>query len=308
MATLNIFLFGNIQVYYDDHPLALRPAAKSLLAFLILQQRHHPHSSGQRREVLANQLWQDQNSNQARRCLSTTLWRLRRELEPNKIPQGTFLTTTSNGTIGFNFESNHWIDVIEFEAGVRQGLSYSLESMTLAEAVHLEKARQLYTGELFEDCYGDWVHSERERLNLLYLNCLARLMRFYEREGDYEKSVACGQEILGVDPLREQIHRYLMRIYVANGQRAQAIQQYKVCEQVLAQELNIEPMAETKKLYAEISSTISQIPSNSTSSPEVIDLQQALAQLKVAMQDLTRIQTQLQQVKHVFSQIDLNSS
>ena len=300
MSTLNIFLFGNIQVYRDEHPITLRPAAKSLLAFLILQQHQHPNNLGQRREFLANQLWQEHNSNQARRCLSTTLWRLRREIESANIPQGTFLKATSNDTIGFNFESDHWIDVIEFERMLRQGLTLSFESMTLAEAAHLEKARKLYTGDLFEDCYGDWVYSERERLNLLYLNCLGRLMRFYDREGEYEKSLACGQEILVIDPLREQIHRYLMRLHFANGQRAKAIQQYYVCEQMLSQELNIEPMLETKMLYEQICN-VSQTSPITDSEP--INLQQALAQLKTAMQDLTRIQTQLQQVNQIMSQL-----
>ena len=304
MAALTIFLFGNVQVYYDERPISLRPTAKSLLAFLILQQYQQPHNPGQRREVLANQLWQEHDPNQARRCLSTTLWRLRRELEPAKIPQGTFLTTPTNGTISFNFASDHWIDVTEFEANVQQGLRHSFAAMTGTEASYLEKARQLYTGDLFEDCYGDWVYSERERLNLLYLNCLARLMRFYDREGNYEKGLACGQEILNMDPLREQIHRYLMRLYLANGQRAKAIQQYEICKQVLAQELSIEPMVETKALYAQITAAPQNLFLPLVGTEEPLDRQQVVSQLKTAMQGLTRIQSQLQQVQQLISQLE----
>ncbi len=306
MAALTIFLFGNVQVYYDEQPISLRPTAKSLLAFLILQQYQQPYNLGQRREVLANQLWQEHDPNQARRCLSTTLWRLRRELEPAKIPPGTFLTTPTNSTISFNFASDHWIDVTEFEANVEQGLRYSFDAMTGTEASYLEKARQLYTGDLFEDCYGDWVYSERERLNLLYLNCLARLMRFYDRERNYEKSLACGQEILNMDPLREQIHRYLMRLYLANGQRAKAIQQYEICEQVLAQELGIEPMVETKSLYAQITTAPSNLLLPLVGTEEPFDRQQAVSQFKTVMKDLTQIQSQLQQVQQLISQLELH--
>lgn len=45
----------------------------------------------------------------------------------------------------------------------------------------------------------------------------------------------------------------MMWLYLANGQRTRALpKQYKVCRQVLAEELGLPPMAETQALHAAI--------------------------------------------------------
>ena len=301
---LRIHLFGSVQITSDHQPLNLQPTAQNLLAFLVLYRRHHFAQSGYRRDVLISQLWHDHDEKQARRCLSTTLWRLRQGLESETNHSDVFIATAVTGEIAFNFESEHWIDAIAFEANVLQGTAGPLEEMDATQAQLLEEARQLYRGDLLEGNYSDWVIQERERLNLLYLKCLTRLMHYYERVGRYDDSISCGQAILGVDPLREQVHRHLMRTYMKSGQRALAAQQYKVCEDVLAKELAILPMVETQMLCAQICATA--VPADTPSTPPLPEpgtLQQALQQLKTAMQDLDRLQNQLQQVKQVLAEL-----
>ncbi|MFQ5617017.1 MAG: bacterial transcriptional activator domain-containing protein, partial [Anaerolineales bacterium] len=215
-----------------------------------------------------------------------------------------FLLTTSAGEVSFNFDSDHWLDVDTFEEKVKQGMAEPPASMTPAHAQALEEAQQLYSGELLEDCYGDWVFRERERLNLLYLNSLARLMRYHELHDHYNRSLGCGQKILAIDPLREQVHRHIMRLYLRNGQRALAAQQYEICRQVLADELGIRPMVETQALYDQIVTT--SVPRAST--VEIAEsrpgsLQRALGQLKAAMRNLDQAQAQLQQARQTFSRL-----
>jgi DNA-binding SARP family transcriptional activator len=303
MTTLSIYLFGSVQVVRDKHtPVTLRPTAKAVLAFLLLQQQRSPYRMGHRREALANHFWGNQDEKNARRCLSTTLWRLRRELEKDEIPRGTYLVTTPVGEVSFNFGSDHWLDVVAFEERVNVGMRSTVTEMSPADALALEEAHNLYTGELLEDCYGDWVLRERERLNLLYLNSLARLMRYHEHHDDYERSLICGQKILAVDPLREQVHRHIMRLYTKSGQRALAVQQYEYCRQILAAELDIEPMIETQALYKEIMSSngirTREAPSD-TRRPKT--LQQALQQLRTATRNLDQAQAQLYQAKLIVS-------
>ena len=47
---------------------------------------------------------------------------------------------------------------------------------------------------------------------------------------------------------RERLHRQLMEALAHNGQRAEALRQYETCRRVLAEELGVEPDAETHKL------------------------------------------------------------
>jgi DNA-binding SARP family transcriptional activator len=249
MSVLQIFLFGAVRIEHDARPSPERVTrtVQALLAYLLLQ-RHRSHS----RELLCGLFWDAHPEDKARGCLNTTLWRLRRVLEPDGVPRGTYLVTGANGEIGFNHDSDYWLDVAALEQGADRVLSRPLAAVQQADVHALEAALRLYTGELLEGNYSDWALRERERLRALHLNGLARLMRYHADHGAYEKSLVCGEKILAVDPLREEIHRAMMRLYLASGQRARAMRQYETCRKIIASELSVEPMEETQAAYSEV--------------------------------------------------------
>jgi len=215
------------------------------LAYLLLH-RDRTH----RREVIADTFWGDTGEQRARNCLNTALWRLRRVLEPNGVPRGAYLTTTGSGEISFNWASDHWLDVAAFEDGSRRVLGRPAQAMEARHIRTLEQALALYTGELLEGFYDDWALRERERLRRLYLNSLAHLMRCHGQRGAIDDALRYGQRILELDPLREGIHREMMRLYLASGRRARVVRQYETCRQVLEQELGVEPISETQAISA----------------------------------------------------------
>jgi len=118
--------------------------------------------------------------------------------------------------VGLNQESAHWLDVAAFEETCDQILARPVEALGAADVEVLEKAIGLYSGELLEGLYEDRALRERERLRRLYLNSLARLMRFHKHHQAFEPALACGRRILDRDPLREEIHRAVMRLYLIN--------------------------------------------------------------------------------------------
>ena len=59
-------------------------------------------------------------------------------------------------------------------------------------------------------------------------------------------------QLLACDPYREDAHRVLMRVHVQRGERAQALRQYRVCEQLLRQEFDAPPEAATTALFDRI--------------------------------------------------------
>lgn len=249
MDLLKISLLGTFRVEYPELPTEgkITRSIQSFLAYLLLfRHRLHP------REVLTGLFWGDHREERARGCLSTTVWRLRRILEPPGVPKGSFLLISPTGEVGFNPESNYWLDVADFEDKAKEALQKPAESMEPCEAQGLQDALSLYTSELLEGFFEDWIIRERERLRMLYLESLVRLMHYWRSAGAFQKSLACGQNILDRDPLREEIHREVMRLYRACGQRTMAIRQYKICCQFLEEELGIPPMDETRRLYDEI--------------------------------------------------------
>jgi DNA-binding SARP family transcriptional activator len=56
-------------------------------------------------------------------------------------------------------------------------------------------------------------------------------------------------DLLRHDPCREDAHRMAMRCYVRQGERAQALRQYRLCREVLAIEFEAAPEPATESLY-----------------------------------------------------------
>jgi len=60
--------------------------------------------------------------------------------------------------------------------------------------------------------------------------------------------------MLEVDPLSEQVHCDLMRLWHRLGNRAAVERQYQTLTRLLAEELDADPMPETQAVYAELTS------------------------------------------------------
>ena len=303
MPALEIRLLGTMQIVRSDgNVLHLPPIVQSLFAYIVLYQYRSQQRQGQRREALANLFWSEQPEKNARRCLSTALWRLRRELDDENADR--YLLASVNGEIGFNFGSEHWLDVAAFEQAVCCGLAVPVEAMTTEHVSALETAVSLYTGELLEDCYEEWALRERERLNLLHIRCLGRLMNYYRLHNAYELGIHYGKKILAADPLREQVHRELILLYRESGQRAMAIQQYEVCRRTLAEELGIEPMAETRLLYEQMVGHRAVEETRPFPLPgQAQTLGLLMNQLTQAMHDLEAARGQLEEIRQAISSL-----
>lgn len=299
MTLLRIALLGNFAVARDNVPAPLRitRTGQTLLAYLLIHgQRQHS------RDVLTTLLWGDQSQTQAQHCLNTALWRLRRQLEPTGVPRGAYLTTSGSGDVGFNWDSPHWYDAGAFEARLNRAMLRPSERMEPSDAQAIEEALDLYQGDLLEGFYDHWALSERERLCCLYLNGLTRLMRYYALQRQFEASLACGLKVLQHDPLREEIQREVIRLYLSTGQRAQAARQYETCRALLAEELGILPMVETQALFHQIALETAHLPLGAPSSPHSTDLAEVQQQLQTAIHMLNQTQTQVQSVMLLLEQ------
>ncbi|MCB0257259.1 MAG: hypothetical protein KDI55_26360, partial [Anaerolineae bacterium] len=261
---------------------------RALLVFLLLP-RDHTH----RRDMIAGLLWSDLPNKQARNALSTTLWRLRQVLEPDGVPKGAYLLANGSDEIAFNCASDHWLDIAEFEQQTGRALAIPVPLLEQPDLQALERALDLYTGDLLPASYDDWALVEREQLRRLYLNSLAHLMRCREHRGEYGQALTAARRILDLDPLREEIHRAMMRLHAAQGQRARAVRQYDRCRLVLDQELGVSPMPETQALLAQIRRSPDRQPANDNP-PAETPFAHALAELQRARQEFAQAQERLQ--------------
>ncbi len=243
MAALEIRLFGALSLLSDGQPLTRLPSRRGneLLAYLLLN-RHTLHA----RERLAGLFWGDSDDQKARHCLNTTLWRLQGILGLLPARQQSYLKVDPRH-IGFNLTSDFHLDVAEFETRCAWAEQLDPEAID-QQAFLLRQAITFYRADLLPNCYEEWCLVERERLQNLYLRALGRLLAYHVAHDERDAAIDCARRILSGDPLREEVHRELIQIYLATGQHGAALRQYRACEEVLRRELTVAPMPETQAL------------------------------------------------------------
>lgn len=242
MRELKVQLFGGVELHRGGARLPAFPTQKSLslFAYLVLNRGRLIH-----RDTICGQFWGEQSDVEARKALRTCLWRIRSVIEPDGDERGT-LVQVEGSQIRFVPGPGTSVDAWDFEDAVKGGQALP------DEVVRLERAASLYRGPLLEGLHDSWCFLHRERLRLAYLTALERLVEHHRSRGAWLDVVAWGRQILREDPLREHIHRSLMEAHVVMGDRPSALRQYEACVRVLEEELEIEPMEETRALFGRI--------------------------------------------------------
>lgn len=227
---LFIYLFGQPRLIFDSLALKLNAPPKTipLLAYLLL----HRHQTLERQQI-AFTLWPNDPEPTSRANLRRHLHWLGRVLPPSTAVPWLHTTPT---TLQWNPASNFWLDVAEFE-------TFVTSPTTLSAAI------ALYSGNLYDNLYDDWIFFPRERLRTLYLHALSQLVAQQRAQCNYSAATGYAQQILTHDPFREDILRQLISLHYEAGDRAGAIAEYNRFAKQLYREMGIAPMPETQALY-----------------------------------------------------------
>jgi len=242
-APVLVCLLGAFRILKHGSPLALRPGGKveRLVGALALEPAH-----GVARDDLLERLWPGGDPALAAQSLNSLAHWLNRNL--SDALSGSSPIVHGGGRYALNTQGGLRVDVIEFEAGLEAAEGFGTAGRVGAAIKTYRDALMLYGGDLGGG--SDVAHLlERERLRARFLTGLSRLADHYFAVGDYERSLASSLELLHTDPCREDAHRVAMRCYVRLGARAQALRQYRVCQQVLALEFDAGPEPATRALY-----------------------------------------------------------
>jgi DNA-binding SARP family transcriptional activator len=243
---LRVQLFGRFTLCRGEQVLAGldNARAQELFSYLLLN-RQRPC----RREALAELLWGDAAGVQARKYLRQTLWQLQSVLDDGGSDRTLFV---EDQWISINAGAQLWVDVDVLESAGEQSKNVNGRDLTEASAAALRDAVKVYRGDLLESWPHDWCLYERERLLLLFLQLLDKLMSFCEAHQSYEEAIEYGAQILRLDRARERTHRNLMRLHHLAGDRSEALRQYARCAAALREELAVRPSARTTALYEQI--------------------------------------------------------
>lgn len=241
--TWRIELLGSLRAVRGDQIITRFSTVKTaaLLAYLACR-REQPTP----RDELVDRLWPECERDAGRHRLAQALFSLRRLLEPPGSPSGVVIVARRTS---LQLSPAVVTDVGEFEAATQAA---ARAASSAERAGWLQKAVDLYEGELLPGYHEEWVVQERRWLEEAYFRALGRWLQHLEDAGDWERGLWYARRGLAADPLREDVHCRLMRLYAAAGQATAALRQYRELERILREELALTPDPATCALAREI--------------------------------------------------------
>ena len=236
-----IQLLGALVVRRAGQQIAHFPTEKTglLLAYLAAYPRR-VHT----REMLVELFWPASEPQAGRVSLRQALATLRRLLEPPDVRAGT-VVLCDRIQIQLHTEAI-CTDLAAWDRLREQAVR--THSISKRRQI-LEAAAEGYGGEFLPGTYAEWALDERRIRQEQYLELLLCLIDMQTQAGNLTGATATSQLLLRTDPLQEEAHERLMRLYAAQGKLSQARRQYHTLCDLLQQALNLDPDPRLRRLY-----------------------------------------------------------
>ncbi len=229
-------LFGSVVVEQGGTPLSGFKSRKVVALLGYLAAQGHPVE----RSYLASLFWTDSPESRARNNLSQATHNLL-SLLPDCL-------VTDRQTVQFCPSAAVWVDINAFE-----------KFADIGDAPSLEQAVELYQGDFMNGLYLDgcpefeqWLRLEQESWHQRVIRLQQNLIDFYAERNMLERALEFSSRLLTLDPAHEEAHCQRMLLLAKSGQRSAALAQYRLCREILGDDLNVEPAMTTTELYEQI--------------------------------------------------------
>jgi LuxR family maltose regulon positive regulatory protein len=238
---LHLRTLGRFAVRIDDQPLAQggraqRKPMEVLKALAALGPQEASLIS------LSTLLWPDLEGDAAHNACHVAIHRLRRLVGDESV------IAVEQGKI--SLAAGAWVDAFAFRRTADR-IDSDLAAGRLTDAALADCARTLlaaYPGHFLPEEDGAWAIGAREQLRSRFVRLALALGSALERREAAEPAIDLNRRGIELDPLVEAFHRGLMQGLAALGRKAEALQVYGRCRDLLAASLGVEPSIETQRL------------------------------------------------------------
>src|SRR3989475_4332554 len=229
-------LLGTLSLRNETGPIPLAAQQKrplGLLAILGLAGRQ-----GLSRDRIEAYLWPESSGARAQHALDQAVYAIRHAL-------GSDVIVATGRELRLNPELVQ-VDVWEFEQAIRASqwtVAVGHYKGPLLDGFHFADSHEL----------DSWIESNRARLRLEYQKALEFLANLAAEAGDHSQAVMWLRRLANSDPLSAGATKKLMLALAAAGDRAGAVQYARVYQELVRQELEMEPDSEIEDLAAALS-------------------------------------------------------
>jgi two-component SAPR family response regulator len=192
-------------------------------------------------------LWPDVDGDKATRSFNTTLHRLRKILDDDRV------LMLRDGKLSLDARYC-WVDVWAFER-LLNGSRRLLRNTADVNQVDLLERMTKNLLALYQDHFlvredvTNWSVSMRERLRHKFIHHLVEIGSFWERRGDWEQAIECYRKGIDVDDLVEVFYQRLMTCYLQTDRLSEGMSIYRRCRRILSIILSLQPEPETESRY-----------------------------------------------------------
>ncbi|HEX9309804.1 MAG TPA: BTAD domain-containing putative transcriptional regulator, partial [Gemmatimonadaceae bacterium] len=229
-------LLGTLSLRNETPPVPVSAQQKrslGLLAILALAGRQ-----GLPRDRIEAYLWPESSAPLARHSLDQTVYAIRHAL-------GNDFILSTGRELRLNPDLVQ-VDAWEFEEAIRArqwAAAVERYKGTLLDGFHFTDSRE----------FESWIDSERARLRREYQTAVEFLANTAAEAGDHSRSVTWWRRLANSDPLSADATKKLMLALSAAGDRAGAVKHARLYQELVRQELEIEPDSEIESLAASFS-------------------------------------------------------
>src|SRR3989440_9442918 len=229
-------LLGTLCLRDETRPVPVAAQQKRPLGLLaILGLGGKPGLSRDRIEAY---LWPESSGARAQHALDQTVYAIRHVL-------GSDFIVATGRELRLNPELVR-VDVWEFEQAIRASqwtVAVGRYKGPLLDGFHLADSHELES----------WIETNRTRLRLEYQKAIEFLANNSAEAGDHSQSVTWWRRLANSDPLSAGATKKLMLALAAAGDRAGAVKHARLYQELVRQELEMEPDAEIEDLAAALS-------------------------------------------------------
>src|SRR2546425_671948 len=229
-------LLGTLSLRNDTRPVPVAAQQRrplGLLAILGLA-----GGQGLSRDRIEAYLWPESSGTRAQHALDQTVYAIRHALGSD------FILSTAR-ELRLNPELVR-VDVWEFEQAIRAGqwtAAVGHYKGPLLDGFHFADSHELES----------WIDTNRTRLRLEYQNAIEFLANLAAEASDHSQSVVWLRRLANSDPLSAGATKKLMLALAAAGDRAGAVKHARLYQELVRQELEMEPDSEIADLAATLS-------------------------------------------------------
>lgn len=241
---VSIRALGRFEILKNDQPLqaegkAQRKPMALLKALVALGGADVPE------DKLIDIVWAESLDGDGQKVFDVTMHRLRKLLGHDAAVH------VSDRRVSLNREFV-WVDLWALERQLAAAIPNT--NATLPDAAQLDSAAaamlDLYRGHLLEgEADAAWLLPVRNCLNGRFQRFVSTLGEHWETTGQWPRAAELYERGVELDPLAETFYCRLMVCLHAQGRRAEAIEVFRRCRQMLSVTLGVKPTETTEAVY-----------------------------------------------------------